>query len=343
MRILIIGGSGNISSAITRQLDASGAAVTLLKRSAATPDGSRNVRVLQCNRTNRAAFKVCLSGEAPFDCVVDMVGYEPDDAASDVETFSGRTGQLIFCSTVDVYSKTPASYPVTEENGILEARPSFAYGWKKVECERILWQAQAARRFPVTLIRPAFTYNESWSPGVHSLGGAQTYHLDRLRKGLPIILHGDGNSIWTATHRDDVARAFVAAIGNGKAHGQAYHLAGDEWMTQNHIWRTIAGALGAPEPDFVYIPTDLLGRLAPAEAEWCVENFQYNNIFDCAKAKRDLGFRYTVPFAAGAARCVEYLTRNGKIEDCANYPFYDRIVDTWRKHADEMERQCHVR
>ena len=342
MRILIIGGSGNISSAITRQLDASGAEVTLLKRSAAVPEGARNVRVIQCDRTDRAAFRSSLAGEGPFDCVIDMVGYEPEDAACDVEVFGGRTGQLIFCSTVDVYSKTPASYPITEKNGVVEARPSFPYGCKKVECEKTLWQAHADGRFPLTVIRPAFTYNESWSPGIHSFG-AQTYHLDRLRQGLPIILHGDGNSIWTATYRDDVARTFTAAIGNRAAYGQAYHVAGDEWMTQNFMWRTIAGLLGAPAPDFVYIPTDLLGRLAQKEAEWCVENFQYNNLFDCGKVKRDLGFRYTVPYAEGAARCIEYLTRNEKIEDCSTHPFYDRIVDGWRKHTAEMESECRVR
>jgi nucleoside-diphosphate-sugar epimerase len=238
---------------------------------------------------------------------------------------------------VDVYTKTPVSYPVTEVNGVVEALPSFPYAWKKVECEKILWEAHRKGDVTLTIIRPAFTYNETWSPGIHSFGG-QTYHLDRLRKGQPIILHGDGTSIWTATHRDDVAAAFVNAIGNAKTCGEDYNVTGDEWMTHNHIWRTIARALGAGEPDFVYIPTDLLGKLAPVEAEWCVENFRHNNIFDNSKAKRDLGFQYTIPFVEGVARCIDYLTRQGKIEDSADYPSYDRIVHAWRKRVSEMTK-----
>jgi nucleoside-diphosphate-sugar epimerase len=163
-----------------------------------------------------------------------------------------------------------------------------------------------------------------------------------LVKGKPFILHGDGTSIWVATHRDDTARAFVGAAGNSRALGRAYHLAPDEWMTHNHIWRTIARILEAPEPDFVYIPTDLLGRLVPKEAEWCLENFRHNNIFDASRARCDLGFRYTVAFEEGARRCIEWLRANHRIEDCGDYPFYDRILEVWRNHQAAMisEFQC---
>jgi len=335
MRILIIGGTGNISTAITRELVGRGVDLTLVKRSVSTPEAMPGVRVIACDRRDRTAFQKKLHGEGAFDCVIDMVCYDPEDAQCDVDTFRGRAGQFVFCSTVDVYTKTPTSYPVTEESGIVSANASFPYAWKKVACEKLMWEAHRNGDFPITIIRPAFTYNATWSPGIHSFGG-QTYHLDRIRKGKPIILHGDGTSIWTATHRDDVAAAFVNAIGNTQAFGEDYNVTGDEWMTHNHIWRVIASALGAPEPDFVYIPTDLLGQLAPAEAEWCVENFRHNNIFDNSKAKRDLCFQYTIPFRDGVARCIEYLTSRGKIDEAANYPFYDRIVEVWRKHVAEM-------
>jgi nucleoside-diphosphate-sugar epimerase len=119
-----------------------------------------------------------------------MICFEPEDAVADASMFKGRTQQLIFCSTVDVYPKTPYTYPVNEEMKI-GALPSFHYGWKKVECEKTLWEAHHRGYFQLTVIRPAATYNESRSPGVHSFGG-QTYHLDRIRKGKPIIMHGDG-------------------------------------------------------------------------------------------------------------------------------------------------------
>ncbi len=337
MRVLMIGGTGNISTAITRRLVARGGLdLTLFNHDAVRPEWlDPGVKVITGDRTDRTAFKDSSASLGRFDCVIDMICFEPADAACDVETFRGRTEQFIFCSTVDVYTKTPRSYPVTEANGEIGALPSFPYAFKKVECERILWDAHSGGDFALTVIRPTFTYNESWSPGIHTFGG-QTWHLDRLRKGKPIIMHGDGTSIWCATHRDDMAAAFVGAAGNRLTYGQSYNISGDEWMTHNHIWRTIARVLQAPDPDFVYIPTDLLGKLAPREAEWCVENFRYNNIFDSSKAKAELGYRYTIPFEEGVARCIRHLTCHGMIEDCERHPFYDRIVDAWRRHTSAL-------
>jgi nucleoside-diphosphate-sugar epimerase len=341
MRVLIVGGTGNISTAISRELIKRGVDLTHFNRGERKPEWSASVPTIVGDRTQRKAFQDALAHEKTWDCVIDMVCYEPADAACDVEVFRGNTAQLIFCSTVDVYSKTPPAYPVSEANGELCALASFPYGYKKVECEKILWEAHRRGDFALTVMRPAYTYNETWSPGIHSFG-AQKYHLDRLRKGKPFILHGDGATISVATHRDDAAAAFVAAICNTRTYGQAYNVTGDEWMTQNHIWRTIARLMGAPEPDFVYIPTDLLGRLAPKEAEWCMENFRHNIIYDNSKAKRDLGFRYTVRYEEGARRSIEWLTSHNAIEDCAGYPFYDRLVETWKNHTAAMAAEFRV-
>ena len=335
MKILIIGGTGNISTPITKRLMAQGHDLTLFNHDPKPQDWLKNVKVVTGDRTNRSEVEHKLSSLGSFDCVMDMICYEPVDAECDVKVFHGRTTQFIFCSTVDVYTKTPKAYPVTEENGQVDALPSFPYAFKKVECERIMWEAHRRGDFAVTVCRPTFTYNESWSPGVHSFGG-QSYHLDRLRKGKPIILHGDGTSIWVASYRDDTAAGFVGAVGNKKAFGQAYNLSGDEWMTHQHIWQTIARIMDAPPPDFVPIPTELLGRMAPKQAEWCVENFRYNNIFDNSKAKRDLGFRYTVRFEDGVRKCLDYLRTHDLIEDCDKHPFYDRIVEAWRRHTAAM-------
>jgi nucleoside-diphosphate-sugar epimerase len=328
IKALIIGGTGNISTEITRLLLEQGVDLTLFKRSAAAPEGAR---VIAGDRCDRAEFASRLAGAGDFDCVIDMVCYEPEDAACAVDTLRGRTPQFLFCSTVDVYSKTPRSYPVSEESGELAALPTFPYAYNKAECERVLWAAHERGDFALTVIRPAFTYNDSWSPGIHAFGG-QTYHLDRMLKGRTVILHGDGTSIWVAAHRDDVAPAFVHAIGNTSTFGQAYNVTGDELLTHHEIWCVIARALSAPEPRFVCIPSDLLGELAPEQAKWCVENFRYDNIFDNSKAKRDLGFRYTIPFAEGVRRSVEYLQSHDLIEDSSKYPFYDRIVSAWERH-----------
>ena len=331
MKVLMVGGAGNISTAITRQLLARGDEISLFKRTASVPEWMGGIRVITGDRTDRARFRQALAGEGPFDVVIDMICYEPEEAACDVEVFRGKTKQFVFCSTVDVYSKTSVAYPIREDSPF-GAVPSFEYAYRKVLCERLLWEAHERGDFALTVLRPAATYSESRSPGVHSFGG-QTYHLDRLRRGKPFILHGDGMSVWVAAHSDDVSVPFTSAAGNPAAYGQAYNVTGDEWMTQNRMWRIIARVLGAPEPDFVYIPADLLGRLAPREAKWCVENFRYNNIFDNSKVKRELGFRYQIRFEEGARRSIEHLASQGLIESWENYPFYDRIVEAWRRHT----------
>jgi len=335
MKILIIGGTGNISTPITKALMKQGHDLTLFNYDPQPPAWLQGIKVISGDRTCRDEFRAKLSGQADFDCVLDMICYEPEDAQCDIELFRGRTRQFVFCSTVDVYTKTPQCFPVTEENGMVGALPSFPYAYKKMQCEELLWAAHRRGDFALTVCRPTFTYNEAWSPGIHSFGG-QSYHLDRLQRGKPFILHGDGTSVWAASYRDDTASGFIGAVGNPKSFGQDYNLAGDEWMPHNHIWRTIARVMGAPEPDFVYIPTDLLARMAPKQAEWCFENFRYNLLFDNAKAKRDLGFQYTVKFEDGVRKCLDHLRRHELIENSERYPFYDRIVDAWRRHTEAL-------
>jgi len=335
MKLLIIGGTGNISTPITRMMQGNGHDITLFNFDQKRPEWLLpEVKVILGDRKDLPQYENQIFKGGSYDCVIDMICFEPEDAAKDIALFKGRTEQFIFCSTVDVYPKTPSCYPLSEETEI-GALPSFQYGWKKVACEKLFWEAHHRGDFQLTVIRPAATYNESWSPGVHSFGG-QTYHLDRIRKGKPIIMHGDGTSIWIASYRDDTARAFVGAAFNKVAFGQSYNATGDEWMTHNHIWRTIARLMSAPAPDFVYIPTLLLAKLAPVEAEWCRENFMHNNIFDNSKAKRDLGFRYTVCYEEGVKKCLKYLSENNLIENCDNYPFYDRIMQEWRIMETEL-------
>lgn len=335
MRLLIIGGTGNISTPITKQLQGKGHEITLFNNDQMRPEWLLpEVRVISGNRKDLPLFESQIFINGNYDCVIDMICFDPEDAVKDVVMFRYRTEQFIFCSTVDVYPKNPVCYPVNEEMEI-GALESFQYAWKKVECEKILWGSHRRGDFKLTVLRPAATYNESWSPGVHSFGG-QTYHLDRISKGKPIIMHGDGTSIWVASYRDDTAGAFVGAAGNKATFGKAYNVTGDEWMTQNQMWRTIARVMKAPDPDFVYIPTLLLAKLAPAEAEWCRENFMHNNIFDNSRAKRDLGFKYTVSYAEGVRRCIAYLDKHNLIENCENYPFYDRIVNEWRIIEDGL-------
>jgi nucleoside-diphosphate-sugar epimerase len=333
MKILIIGGSGLISTAITRQLLARGDDVTLYNRGRTALRVDGPCRHITGDRTEFAAFEAQMAAAGDFDCVVDMVCFRPDEAASAVRAFAGRTGQYIFCSTVDVYTKPPARYPVRED---AERRPDPAFGYArdKATCEMLLEAAHTRGDLNVTIIRPAHTYGESGAI-LHSLGW-DTRYIDRIRKGKPILVHGDGSSLWSSCHVDDVAAAFVHAAGQPVTFGKAYHVAGEEWQSWDQYHRRVAEALDAPAPTLVHIPTDLLAAALPHAATWCRLNFQYNNIFDNAAARQDLGFRYTVPWVEGVRRTVAWLDQNRRIDASRPDDVDDRIIAAWQQAGEAM-------
>ena len=150
-------------------------------------------------------------------------------------------------------------------------------------------------------------------------------------------MHDDGRSLWAIAHRDDVARAFVGACGNPAAYGQGYAAASDEWVTWDRYYDLVAAALGAPCPEKVYIPVDVLGRVLPETALWAVENFAYNNIYDCSAAARDLGFKTTVGAGELLREVIGWLDANGQIEPAASAPWYDRVIAAWRASVDGFD------
>ncbi len=335
MNILIIGGTGLISTGITRLLVERGDTVTLYNRGKRAADIPHTRQILG-DRKDYAAFEAQMAEAGTFDAVIDMIGFVPEEVESAIRAFSGRTAQYVFCSTVDVYTKPAARYPVTE-NAERKPLPSFPYALNKAKCEFILEAAHARGDFAVTTIRPAWTYGEGGSI-LHPLGW-NSYFLDRLRKGRPVIVPGDGTSFWVACHRDDVAQAFVDALGNAAAFGKSYHTTGEEWLTWDAYHHIVAEVLGAPAPTLVHIPTDLLGKVAPKMAEWCVENFHFNNIFDNAAARADLGFAYTIPFAEGARRVIAGQEAHGDFADSDDFPFYDAILAAWVRLREQMAQE----
>lgn len=334
MRILILGGTGNISTSISQQLLQAGHELTLFKRSTSgsmSPPILEGVKIILGDRTISSDFESKMKAAGSFDCVIDMICYRPSEAESAIRAFRGQIGQFIFTSTVDVYTKSVGGYPLNEQ-AERNPSPEFSYAFEKAKCERIFEEAHEQGDLQVTTLRPAHTYTRFF---IHTFGW-ETYFLDRLRKGKPVIVHGDGTSIWVATHSDDVARAYVRAIGNKRAFGRAYHLSGDEWMTWNKYHQILARAIGAPQPKLIHIPTDLLVRLAPKAAQWCAMNFSHNNIFDPTAAKKDLGFRYTIPWENGSRLGYEELNQRGLIQNSDDHPFYDRVIDAWQNLAARM-------
>ncbi len=334
MKTLIIGGTGLISTWITlRLLEQGGHDLTLYNRGKTEVRFPPGAKTILGDRTDFPAFETQMQDAGTFDCVIDMVCYKPDEAHSVVRAFKGQVGQFIFCSTVDVYSKPPTRLPYTEEEpyGGLNS-----YATNKVAIEKILKAAHDDQDFPLTIIRPAHTYGETRGP-IHSLGGSLTY-LDRIRRGKPIVVHGDGNSLWVSAHADDVGQAFIHAMGNPASVGKAYHTTGEEWMTWNRYHQKVAEAMGAPPPTLVHIPTDLLAQIAPERAGICAENFQFNNIFDNSAAHHDLAFRYTIPWVEGVKRMVAWLDERNRIPNSDQDPLEDQIIAAWTPIEAQMKR-----
>jgi nucleoside-diphosphate-sugar epimerase len=331
MKVLIIGGTGLISSAIVRELAAQKNNITLYNRGGSVEMESAGIKVVRGDRRDYAQFEAQMSELGNFDCVIDMVGYEPEDALSATRAFRGRTEQFLFCSTVDVYLKPAFHYPITPDSPQLGLND---YARKKVIQEAALTAASARGDFNLTILRPAFTYGEGGGL-VHSFGGGTAY-LDRIRKGKPIVVHGDGTSFWVACHRDDVGAGFARAVGNPKTFGKTYNVAGEEWMTWNQYHNAVAQAMEAPVPTLVHIPTDTLANIAPERAGICLDNFQFNNIFDNSKSHEDFGFEYTINFDSGVRRIVNWLNEHNRMADSDADPYDDRIIAAWEKVPDYL-------
>ncbi|MDX2021919.1 MAG: NAD-dependent epimerase/dehydratase family protein [Deltaproteobacteria bacterium] len=333
MKVLIVGGTGLISTAITNTLQQRGIEVTHFNRGKSqvrVPAGMPRPQVIVGDRKDFPAFERQMAQAGRFDAVIDMVAYLPEEVESAVRAFRGRVGQYIFCSTVDAYVKPYVRFPITENHPI---GGLTAYGKAKARCEDVLMAAHT-REFPVTIIRPAMTFGE----GGHmiDLFVWNSRFLDRIARGMPIISHGDGQSLWGALYINDIAGPFANAVGNYKAFGRAYHVTADEVQTWDQYFAGCAQAIGVPVPELVHIPTSLLVRALPKAARECAENFQFDNVFDNSAAKEDLGFRQTVSFVEAVRRTYQWLVENKKLQRNEENPLYDEILAAWRPLADQF-------
>jgi nucleoside-diphosphate-sugar epimerase len=331
MKILIVGGTGLISTAITRQLLDRGDEVIHYNRGQSESRVGVEVPAIIGDRKNFASFEAQIRDVSRFDCVIDMICYTPDEAESLVRACRGRTDHVIFCSTVDVFNKPAIRYPIPDDAPLGGVS---AYGKDKARCEQILLAAHRRGDLRLTILRPAQTYGEGRVP-IHVFGAGAGV-MKRLRQGKPVIVHGDGSSLWVACHIDDVAGAFLGATGNERAMGKAYNITGEEWMTWDQFTEMEAEALGAPPPQIVHIPSDLLFKVVPEKAKIIHENFRFNNIFDTSAARRDLGFQYTIPFVPGTRRAVEWADRRGLIAQHDGDPWQDRVIDVWHRLGNAM-------
>jgi nucleoside-diphosphate-sugar epimerase len=324
VKILIIGGTGQISRVISSLLMDAEDELTLYNRGITRVPSLYEFRNIQGDRRNFTRFEEQMKEAGYFDCVIDMVCFEPVEAESLVKVFGGRIGQLIFCSTAAVYQRPANQYPIKESEPLL---PTSAYGRKKALCEQILLRAQQQGLFKVTIIRPANTYG----PGgdlIYTLGWGNWF-LDRIRKGKSLVSPGDGSTLRAYCHVNDVARAFVSAIGNQKTFGKAYHVTGERWLTWDRYFEKIAGAMGFPLPRLVHIPCEVLYAMSPDRLADVMENYRFNNIFDNQAACIDLNFEETVDFSDGVRQTIDWLDKNHRIRNCDLDTIDDTIIAAW--------------
>ena len=335
MNILIIGGTGLISTSIARQLLQSGHDVTLFNRGQSEnrlPDGAKEIRG---DRREYSGFENTFAN-ARYDVVCDMVSFSPDDAASALRAFRGKTAQFIQCSTVCVYSGAVSQYPTSET----EPYHSIGdYGKNKAAIDRMFLQAFESENFPVTIMRPSHSYGEGGAV-IRPFGPANS-QIQRMRAGKPLIVHGDGNSAWGACHVDDVARGFIAAMGREKCLGEAYNVAASECLTWNQYYETIARVLAA---DFtpVYLPTETLRQVAPQWAQGTYEIFEWPSFFDSSKLQRDAGWSgQTISFEDGTRRNVQWVDENNKLADlsAADDAYEDALIAAWKNIAPSLPQQ----
>lgn len=305
MRVLFIGGTGNISTSVSRMVVARGVELYLLTR------GHRGVEIPGAHSVQgdikqpdqvRLLLADLANPDRPFDAVVNWIAFRPEDIERDLELFWGKTRQYVFISSASVYQKPPRHYVVTESTPLYN--PHWAYSQAKIACEEHLVHAYREEDFPITIVRPSLTYDTVFPIAI---GGWGCYTLaDRLLRGAPIIVHGDGSSLWTVTHAEDFARGFVGLLGHQQAIGDAFHITSDEVLTWNQIYGTIADALNV-EAHMVHIPSDFIKKVSPELGAGLIGDKAWSTVFDNRKVKALVPeFVARIPFHEGIRRTLAW-------------------------------------
>ena len=298
MKVLFIGGSGVISSACTQLAIEKGLDLTLLNRGKSTHDVPAGVKTLHADiRDPKAVLKVL--GKQSFDVVVNWIAFTPDHIETDLKLFRGRTGQYIFISSASIYQTPPKLLPITESTPLYN--PYWAYSRNKIACEERLVRAYQEEDFPMTIVRPSHTYDQTKLP----LQGQYTV-VDRMRKGEKIVVHGDGTSLWVLTHHRDFARGLVGLLAHPQSIGQAIHITSDEVLTWNQIAEMIARAAGV-DAQIVHIPSQIIARHHSDWGDSLMGDKAHSVIFDNTKIKQLVpDYVATIPFARGIEEVIAW-------------------------------------
>lgn len=300
MKVLFIGGTGNISTSASKLCIEKGIDLYHLNRNMRKSEVT-GVKLLKAD-ISKSDELVAVLNDHLWDAVVNWIAFTPIDIERDFNLFYGKTKQYIFISSASIYQKPPIHSIITESTPL--CNPFWEYSRNKIDCEDKLNRLYRETGYPITIVRPSHTYRTIIPLSVP--GRAEYTIIDRMKKGRKIIVHGDGTSLWTLTHADDFAKGFVGLIGNRQALGHAFHITSDELLTWDQIMDTIADAIGA-EPNIIHIPSDYLSTLDDNIKGNLLGDKAYNAIFDNSKIKNFVpGFSASIKFSEGIKQTIEW-------------------------------------
>ncbi|SFS08929.1 Nucleoside-diphosphate-sugar epimerase [Microbacterium sp. cf046] len=320
-RVLYIGGTGTISAASVRRSVELGHDVTVLNRGSGRRPLPEGARELVADVRDADAMRRAI-GDGRFDVVAEFLAFTPEHIRADLAQFDGRTGQYVFISSASAYQKPPQRLPITESTPL--RNPFWQYSRDKIACEDLLVEAYRDRGFPVTIVRPSHTYDERMIP---TLG--HWTDIARMRQGRPVVIQGDGTSLWTLTHSDDFAVAFTGLLGNPAAIGEAFTITGTHAPTWNQVYGWLADAAGVADPEFVHVASDAIAAFAPDLGPGLLGDKSHSVVFDVSKVTALVPeFRTTITFDEGARRIVAHYDAHPaeqKIDEHTD-GLFDRIV-----------------
>lgn len=324
MKVLFIGGTGKISSACSALAVERGIDLYFLNRGQTDRPVPAGVKVLTGDIRNPESARAAL-GDHTFDSVVNWIAFTPDQIESDLELFRGRTDQYVFISSASAYQTPPAHLPVTESTPL--DNPYWEYSRNKIACEERLTLAYRQEKFPITIVRPSHTYDRTMLP----FQGGYT-HIHRMRQGKPVIVHGDGTSLWTLTHHRDFAKGFVPLLGNSHAIGDSFHITSDEVLNWNQIAEILADAAGV-KAQIVHMPADLINAWDPRWGAGLLGDKSASMVFDNTKIKRLVpDFACTIPFSHGAREVLAWFDADParQVVDTALDALMDQMIEAYR-------------
>lgn len=328
MRVLFVGGTGNISAACTDQALRKGFEVFHLNRGNRPERERPEVKVLRADIRDSQAVRAAMGG-LRFDSVVQFLAFRPEHVEADIRVFGGVTDQYVFISTCSAYQK-PSVTPMITEDTPLE-NPFWEYSRLKAACERVLTDGPDSRSFPYTIVRPSHTYDNGWIPGCF---GSASYGLAwRILEGREVIVPGDGQSLWTLTHASDFATGLVGLLGNPAALSEAFHITSDEHLTWDAIHTIIGDALGV-SPRIVHISSDYIARINPERGAGLLGDKAVSVLFDNSKIRRFVPeFRPRISFREGVRRSLEWYDLHPELKkpDSLMNEEMDTILGYWER------------